>query len=73
MNTWSEVSKAVGYAEQVVPLPTIEQVKEAAATKSAYKLLCWHRFLPTASNPEEQKVIDLVNKELEKVKKGMEP
>ena len=73
MNTWSEVSKAVGYAEQVIPFPTLDQVKEVAAAKGAYKLLSWHRFLPTASNPEEQKVIDLVNKELEKVKKGMEP
>jgi len=72
LTSWTEVSKAVGYTSQDVAYPTEDQVREAGETKCAYKLLTWHRFLAPPENNEQRKVSELVNKLLEKVKKGMD-
>ena len=70
---WSDLSKAVGWSEQKVDYPTMEQVKDAVEAQSAYRLLSWHRFLAQPAGDEQLKIKQLVDKCVETLKRGMEP
>ncbi len=52
--SFAELSKAVGWERNNVPVPTEEELKKAIEEKNEDMLLIWHRFCPSARTKEER-------------------
>ena len=66
--SWSDVSKEVGWDSRKVAYPTLQAVGKC---DDPYTVLSWHRFLPSPQNEYELEIINSIVKKLSKIRSEM--
>ena len=66
--SWSDVSKEVGWDSRKVAYPTLQAVEKC---DDAYTVLSWNRFLPSPQNDEEVEIMNAIVKRMNEIRKEM--
>lgn len=66
--SWSDVSKEVGWDARRVSYPTLQDVEKC---DDPYTVLSWNRFLPSPQNDDEVGIVNAVVKRMNEIRKGM--
>ena len=63
--SWSDVSKEVGWDARNVSYPTLQEVE---ICDDAYTVLSWNRFLPSPQSDDEVEIMNAIVKKLSKIR-----